>query len=252
MKKFVSIFLVFTLAFCLVACENNSKSFGKSRSEYSLESTTAKKLETATVTEIEANKFYSTTILAKDDPSTSQTTAETHPTTTLLETTFSTEIGTDSPTLETKVGFSDDDIEKIEAELYKLTNSKRVSENLTSFTTSTALKQASKTRSLEIQTRWSHTRPNGTSFTTCINQSEEQFVEVQEIIVYVSVKYVSIGTPQDIDVISAALFECITSKQTHLNYYLNGNLTKTGISVSYLIDEEKGITTFYLCQFLAK
>ncbi len=272
MKKLLSIFLVLILLFSCVACgkteptNTNSTTTTQVTTESTTESTTDDKPTTGesttetTTKEEGTTKAESVTTTTKKEESTtkkvpSTTKKNTTTTTTTKKPENSTTTTTNANPPEVSVVTSED-IAKIKSGFLRLVNEERARMGCGTLKTNSVLTTAANSRSREIMTKFSHTRPNEKPFYTILDPDEYSHYGLGENIQYTSHMGSNSFTKEDLfigrdDQIVAAyttIFNNFKNSTGHYENMIFKDYTETGIGISYKIDDGTGMAIFYVVQ----
>ena len=288
MKKLLSLFLVLTLLLTFASCgktkttngddttttasatentnENITEHTTNGETTSVNETTTEKVTEEEGTTKVENSTTTTTTTTQKEEitkkNNTTTTTKPKETTTKKAETTTkkpskpSTTTTTTTNSVSQVSVVTNDDIVKIKNGFLRLVNEERVRMGRGTLKTNSILTKAANTRSQEIITKISHTRPNEKPFYTVWDSNEYPHYGVGENIQCTSHMGNQSFTREDLfvgrdDQIVAAyttIFNNFKNSVGHYENMLYESYIETGIGISYKIDSATGMAVFYVVQ----
>lgn len=147
-------------------------------------------------------------------------------------------------------------INQIKVYFLELVNNERSKKGVGALSTNSHLTSCAQTRSAEVVSKWSHTRPDGTQFYTIIDTSQYAYTSAGENLCMTSHvgtnSYTSLDawTGSDAQIYDAAcwIFTTLKNSPTHYSSMINATFKDTGIGISYILDEASGIPYFYVAQ----
>lgn len=148
---------------------------------------------------------------------------------------------------------TDAQIKVIKDKFLQLVNSERTKLGLLSLNSDEHLDYAAKIRSKEIIESFSHTRPNGESCFTVIDQSVYPISAAGENIVMTthlgdgSTNYIGqwTGSVKDLEAVAAWMFKLFKESDGHYKNMISAEYKDCGYGISYVIDEVTEIPVFY-------
>ena len=270
MKKILSLILV-SVFFTCVACGKtepvitNSTTETQSTAENKTEGVSEKESTAKTETDETANKENSTTEKNETTQNTENTTKSSEATTKRPEaTTKKPEVTTKKPETTTRKPetttmpsvsvVKESDLIAITEGFHRLVNEERARVGVHKLTSNSFLKQAATIRSKEITSKFSHTRPDGTSCFTAIPDSYA-YATVGENIQYTahlgSRPYDNsdffVGRPDQIEEAYTTIFNNFKNSPGHYANMINENFYETGIAITYVISPT-GMAIFYVVE----
>ncbi len=165
------------------------------------------------------------------------------------------------PKLEpSEVTVTESQLKRIKEEFLRLTNLERNRLGASSLTIDSHLDSGAKLRSQEIIESFSHTRPNGESFSTVVDGNVYGWSSLGENICMtshlgsgntsVAVKWV--GSDEQIEAAAAAIFTCFKNSPPHYESMKDPNWEDCGIGVSYAVKEGDSFPYFYVAHIFGR
>lgn len=215
---------------------------------------TTNKSTTATTKKVTTKKVTTT------KHKTSTTSKITKPTTTVKPTTKKTttkSVSTASKAFTSTSVVTTDDLNKIRNGFLQLVNQERAKRGVKPLSVHPSLTASAKTRSKEIISSFSHTRPNGKPFHSVIDKSSYPYSFICENIQFTSHignrSYVEedLFVSRDDQIVEAytRIFNNFKNSTEHYRNMINPDFLDTGIGISYKINN-KGMAIFYIVQIL--
>ncbi len=267
MKKFVALLLTFTMLFLMVGCdkfsltENSSTttttepvSSGETTTNYveerltqestTDENTTAPATSTETTTKESTTKSEPTT--NKTSPTTTNKPTTTSPTTTKAETT--TKAPDIALTGSKELHFPNGMSKIINDEFLRLVNEERKKCGVQQLTVNNTLMSAAKTRGSESVQYYSHTRPDGTSFSTVLDESKHYYNysttgENLGRVYYYGYQDVDLQmnyTNEQLKEVAKTFFDGWKNSPGHYENMISSSFTETGFYFIRYYDEKTG------------
>lgn len=143
---------------------------------------------------------------------------------------------------------------KIEKKFYELVNEERTSKGLNPLTYDKHLDEIAQIRSKEVTELFSHTRPNGESFSSIIDLDKYPYMLTGENISYFhhlqgSFKPADIvftGSDEQLENAARITFEGFKNSPGHYANMMHEGFENAGIGISYVWQDDLGIPRFYL------
>ena len=191
---------------------------------------------------------------------TTTTVTKARPTTTVKQTSKSTAAkpaSTASKAFSSTSIVTADDLAKIRGGFLKLVNQERAKCGVKPLKVHSSLSASANTRSREIISSFSHTRPNGKPFHTAIDKSVYPYSLIAENIQFTSHignrSYVEedlfVGREDQIVEAYTRIFNNFKSSSEHYRNMTNSAFLDTGVGISYKINN-KGMAIFYIVHIL--
>ena len=191
---------------------------------------------------------------------TTTTVTKARPTTTVKQTSKSTAAkpaSTASKAFSSTSTVTADDLAKIRDGFLKLVNQERAKCGVKPLKVHSSLSASANTRSREIISSFSHTRPNGKPFHTAIDKSVYPYSLIAENIQFTSHignrSYVEedlfVGREDQIVEAYTRIFNNFKSSSEHYRNMTNSAFLDTGVGISYKINN-KGMAIFYIVHIL--
>lgn len=191
---------------------------------------------------------------------TTTTVTKARPTTTVKQTSKSTAAkpaSTASKAFSSTSIVTADDLAKIRGGFLKLVNQERAKCGIKPLKVHSSLSASANTRSREIISSFSHTRPNGKPFHTAIDKSVYPYSLIAENIQFTSHignrSYVEedlfVGREDQIVEAYTRIFNNFKSSSEHYRNMTNSAFLDTGVGISYKINN-KGMAIFYIVHIL--
>ena len=191
---------------------------------------------------------------------TTTTVTKARPTTTVKQTSKSTAAkpaSTASKAFSSTSIVTADDLAKIRDGFWKLVNQERAKCGVKPLKVHSSLSASANTRSREIISSFSHTRPNGKPFHTAIDKSVYPYSLIAENIQFTSHignrSYVEedlfVGREDQIVEAYTRIFNNFKSSSEHYRNMTNSAFLDTGVGISYKINN-KGMAIFYIVHIL--
>ena len=221
--------------------------------------TTTQKNTTSTQKSTTTTKRVVTT-KRKTTTTTTTTVTKARPTTTVKQTSKSTvakPASTASKAFSSTSIVTADDLAKIRDGFLKLVNQERAKCGVKPLKVHSSLSASANTRSREIISSFSHTRPNGKPFHTAIDKSVYPYSLIAENIQFTSHignrSYVEedlfVGREDQIVEAYTRIFNNFKSSSEHYRNMTNSAFLDTGVGISYKINN-KGMAIFYIVHIL--
>ena len=230
--------------------------------EHSPDGTEAQSTTTTQKNTTSTQKSTTTTkrVVTTKRKTTTTTVTKARPTTTVKQTSKSTAA---KPASTTSKAFSStsivtaDDLAKIRDGFLKLVNQERAKCGVKPLKVHSSLSASANTRSREIISSFSHTRPNGKPFHTAIDKSVYPYSLIAENIQFTSHignrSYVEedlfVGREDQIVEAYTRIFNNFKSSSEHYRNMTNSAFLDTGVGISYKINN-KGMAIFYIVHIL--
>ena len=213
-------------------------------------------------TEVQSTTTTKRVVTTKRKTTTTTTTTVTkaRPTTTVKQTSKSTvakPASTASKAFSSTSIVTADDLAKIRDGFLKLVNQERAKCGVKPLKVHSSLSASANTRSREIISSFSHTRPNGKPFHTAIDKSVYPYSLIAENIQFTSHignrSYVEedlfVGREDQIVEAYTRIFNNFKSSSEHYRNMTNSAFLDTGVGISYKINN-KGMAIFYIVHIL--
>lgn len=145
-------------------------------------------------------------------------------------------------------------LQQIEKGFLSLVNDERKKVGVSELTTNSHLESVAQTRSNEIISKWSHTRPNGEPFHSLIDVNTYPYITAGENLCITSHVGTNKFTDEDIwtgsaEQIEAAyswIFNCFKNSPGHYANMIDADFKNCGIGISYVIYDNDGIPMFHV------
>ena len=151
---------------------------------------------------------------------------------------------------------------KVEAGFYRLVNEERVSHGLKPLTYNKHLDDVAQIRSKDIMTSFSHTRPNGESFSSLINSNEYFWRSLGENICinsHIGASWFDpsedafVGSDEQITAVYTNIFNAFKNSPGHYDNMMNENFENTGIGIEVRgWSEDLPLPYFYVSHVFGK
>ncbi len=137
----------------------------------------------------------------------------------------------------------------------KLINAERVKNGLDPVTFNAHLDNIAQIRSSEIIEAYSHTRPNGTKYSSLVDTKKYRYTVLGEIVgeachsgkIYSSTDHFT-GSDEQIIAVYTNMFNAFKASPKHYALILNSRFAHTGVGVSYQIDSDTGVPIFFFSE----
>jgi len=151
-------------------------------------------------------------------------------------------------------------LQTIRDEFIRLVNQERQRVGVPALTAESRLHAAAAIRSVEIRTSFSHTRPDGRSCFTAIEEAGyHSWASGENISMtgmnaggYISSSDVFTGDSGQLRTIAANAFNQFKNSPGHYSNMISGDFTETGVGVSWQIYEDWGVPVFYFAHFFGR
>lgn len=230
--------------------------------EHSPDGTEAQSTTTTQKSTTSTRKSTTTTkrVVTTKRKTTTTTVTKARPTTTIKQTSKSTAAkpaSTASKAFSSTSIVTADDLAKIRDGFLKLVNQERAKCGVKPLKVHSSLSASANTRSREIISSFSHTRPNGKPFHTAIDKSVYPYSLIAENIQFTSHignrSYVEedlfVGREDQIVEAYTRIFNNFKSSSEHYRNMTNSAFLDTGVGISYKINN-KGMAIFYIVHIL--
>lgn len=143
-------------------------------------------------------------------------------------------------------------LKKIEIGFLNLVNEERAKLNLKPLTHDAHLDSASQVRSVELDTLFSHSRPDGSYGFSAVNPSQYRFATLGENILAHAFSYSSNFTDSQIESIYTTMFNTFKNSPPHYENMTSADYEDIGIGLYYVYYKNSNAVYFYCANFFGR